>query len=48
MKFQVMIDSRYRFLSLSSAMCGFTHESLEFSSSAIGKQMSAQGLTDSY
>jgi hypothetical protein len=46
--FQAIVDARYRFLSLSSVVCGSTHDSLAFRASFIGEKLYSQGLPTGY
>jgi DDE superfamily endonuclease len=46
--FQAIVDGRYRFLSLSSVVCGSTHDSLAFRASFIGEKLYSQGLPSGY
>jgi DDE superfamily endonuclease len=46
--FQAIVDGRYRFLSLSSVVCGSTHGSLEFRASFIGEKLYSKGLPSGY
>jgi hypothetical protein len=46
--FQAIVDGRYRFLSLSSVVCGSTHDSLAFRASFIGEKLYSHGLPSGY
>ena len=46
--FQAIVDAKYRFISLSSVVCGSTHDSLAFRASSIGEKLYTQGLPFGY
>lgn len=46
--FKALVEAKYRFLSLSSVVCGSTHDSLEYSASSFGYDMSTRGLPNGY
>lgn len=48
MPFQAIVDARYRFLTLSSVVCGSTHDSLAFNASALGIHLKEHGLPTGY
>jgi hypothetical protein len=46
--FQAIEDAKYRFITLSSVVCGSTHYSLAFRASSIGEKLYTQGLLFGY
>jgi DDE superfamily endonuclease len=42
--FQAFVDGRYRYLSLTSVVCGSTHDSLAFRASFFGEKLYTHGL----
>jgi hypothetical protein len=46
--FQAIVDGTYRFLALSSVVCGSTHDSLAFRASFVGQKLYETGLPCGY
>jgi hypothetical protein len=46
--FQAIVDAKYRFISLSSVVCGSTPDSLAFRASSIGEKLYTHGLPFGY